>query len=73
MGKQVPNSLIKQIEEDKKNEIQEDSFNNLKNGSEPQQHKIQIPNKFSQQYATYIGVKPRAQASAKIRLGGVFR
>ena len=30
------------------------------------------PNKFSQQYASYIGVKPRAQASARVRLGGVF-
>ena len=30
------------------------------------------PNKFSPQYAAYIGVKPRAQASARVRLGGVF-
>lgn len=32
----------------------------------------QQPNKFSPQYASYIGAKPRAQASARVRLGGVF-
>jgi len=37
------------------------------------QQQQQVPNKFSAQYAAYIGAKPRAQASAKIRLGGVFR
>lgn len=81
MGKQVPDSLIRQIEEDKKKEIHEDLFNNFKNNSQPQQEQQkrvhfaeqQVPNKFSQQYATFIGAKPRAQASAKIRLGGVFR
>lgn len=30
------------------------------------------PNKFSPQYAQYIGAKPRAQASARVGLGGVF-
>jgi Txe/YoeB family toxin of Txe-Axe toxin-antitoxin module len=34
---------------------------------------IQIPpNKFSPQYANYIGAKPRAQASARVGLGGVY-
>ncbi len=84
MGKQVPESLIKQIEEDKKKETKEDLFNNFKSGQEQQkrvhfaeqqqqQQQQQVPNKFSQQYASFIGAKPRAQASAKIRLGGVFR
>ena len=84
MGKQVPESLIKQIEEDKKKEIKEDLFNNFKSGQEQQkrvhfaeqqqqQQQQQVPHKFSQQYASFIGAKPRAQASAKIRLGGVFR
>jgi hypothetical protein len=84
MGKQVPESLIKQIEEDKKKEIKEDLFNNLKSSqednrqkrvhfAEQQQKQQQVPHKFSQQYASFIGAKPRAQASAKIRLGGVFR
>jgi hypothetical protein len=30
------------------------------------------PNKFSHQYAAYVGVKSRAQASARVGLGGVF-
>ena len=98
MGKQVPDSLIRQIEEDKQKEIQADSFNNFTSNSEQgkrvhfqeqqhhqQQHQQQHfqhfqqrqqqqapPNKFSPQYASYINAKPRAQASAKIRLGGVF-
>ena len=99
MGKQVPDSLIRQIEEDKQKEIQADSFNNFTSNSEQgkrvhfqeqqhhqQQHHQQQhfqhfqqrqqqqapPNKFSPQYASYINAKPRAQASAKIRLGGVF-
>jgi hypothetical protein len=94
MGKQVPDSLIRQIQEDKQKEIQEDSFNNFKSNSEQekrvhfadqqrqahfqkqahfqQQQQQRPPNKFSPQYASYIGAKPRAQASANIRLGGVF-
>ena len=94
MGKQVPDSLIRQIEEDKQKEIQTDSFNNFTSNSQQekrvhfqdqqhlqQQHLQQQhfqqkqqppPNKFSPQYASYINAKPRAQASAKIRLGGVF-
>jgi hypothetical protein len=30
------------------------------------------PNKYSPQYAAYVGAKPRAQASARIGLGGAF-
>ena len=30
------------------------------------------PNKYSPQYAAYIGAKPRAQASARIGMGGAF-
>jgi hypothetical protein len=30
------------------------------------------PNKYSPQYAQYIGHRSRAQPSARIRLGGVF-
>ena len=33
----------------------------------------QPPHKYSPQYATYIGAKPRAQPSAKIRLGGAYK
>jgi hypothetical protein len=37
-----------------------------------QQQRQTPPNKFSQEYASYVGQKPRATASAKIRLGGTF-
>ena len=32
----------------------------------------QPPHRYSPQYAAYVGAKPRAQASAKVRLGGVY-
>ena len=93
MGKQVPQTLLKQISEDKIKEIKEDSFNNFTNNTNntnnfsqnnlqnPKppvmyqnyiQPKQQIPHKYSPQYAAYIGAKPRAQASARIKLGGAF-
>ena len=40
-----------------------------------QQHRKNVPaniNKYSPQYAAYIGAKPRAQASARVRLGGAY-
>ena len=104
MGKSVPKELLMQIQEDKRKEIEEDSYNHFGNSAgekdqeeehivpppQPQiyqQHiqnghisKIPVhmqnlrppPNKFSPQYAAYIGAKPRAQASARVGLGGVF-
>ena len=114
MGKQVPPQLLRQIEQDKKTEIDEDVFNKLNqnenenennqetnnlhgcymmNQKQPPQiyqpyiqngHISKIPvhmqrpssrsssNKFSPQYAAYVGLKPRAQASARVGLGGVF-
>jgi hypothetical protein len=36
------------------------------------QRQQQVPHKYSAQYAAYIGAKPRAQASARVGLGGVF-
>jgi hypothetical protein len=89
MGKQIPESLLRQINEDKKKELQEDVFNNfnsntLQNNREiHQRHNPQIqhvkqfqppppPHKYSPQYAAYIGAKPRAQASARIGLGGAY-
>jgi hypothetical protein len=103
MGKQVPEGLIRQIEEDKRKEIEQDEFNNFNsmhhNNHEnddnddnyypqqqqqqyhqqyyqqqqlQQQHQQQVPHKYSPQYAAYVGAKSRAQASARIRLGGVY-
>ena len=112
MGKLIPPEFMKQLEEDKKKDIEEDSFNIFKS-NEPlhqfneehnllnhqnnnqlhhnqlhynQLHHNQsynnfikspikqpiVPNKFSPRYASYIGSKPRAQASARIGMGGSF-
>lgn len=40
----------------------------------PQQYYRQQPppHKYSPEYAAYIGAKSRAQASARIRLGGAY-
>jgi hypothetical protein len=98
MGKTVPPELLRQIAQDKQNEIQEDSYNNFNNISQEQppapptqeqiyraqaqQHILRQqqqqqpmrqqppPHKYSQEYAAYIGAKPRAQASARVGLGG---
>ena len=105
MGKTVPPQLLKQIEEDKKKEIEEDIYNNLNINKSEQvsnsfyqnqqtfkqpiyQNYIQNnqfskmpvnmqkqhhpPHIFSPQYASYIGIKPRAQTSARVHLGGVY-
>jgi hypothetical protein len=84
MGKQIPQTLLQQIEQDKKNEINEDSFNNptqqeqeqvqqrQPNYYRPQLQTPPPPNKYSPQYAAYIGARPRAQASARIGLGGMY-
>ena len=85
MGKQVPQHLLHQIAEGKRSEIEQDSFNNFsRNNQQQMQHNQQQsqmhnqqnrgppPNKYSSQYAYYIGVKPRAQASARIGMGGAF-
>jgi len=112
MGKQVPPELLRQIKQDKRNEIQEDAFNNFNTSNQNENNeeettslqgfhmmnppppvyqpyiqnghisKIPVhmqrpvsrppPNKFSPQYANYVGAKPRAQASARVGLGGVF-
>jgi hypothetical protein len=136
MGKQVPQSLLMEIEESRKKEVKNDAFNNFKNtnvvveDNKQSQHLIQSHqlaqsyqlaqsqhliqshqlaqshqlvqshqlaqsqtpnfynpgypiqnhqqqqniniNKYSPAYAQYIGQKPRAQVSARIRLGGVY-
>ena len=93
MGKQVPETLIRQIEDDKRKEIEDDSYNNFSSEPKPekkvhfaeqhvfrqqqpgqqQQQQQQVPHKFSQQYASYVGAKPRAQASARIGMGGLYK
>ena len=91
MGKPVPETLIRQIEEDKRREVEQDSFNNFtttpaeepinEEHHAPEPVRFQRPyynipppniNKYSPQYAVYIGARPRAQSSARIGLGGAF-
>ena len=85
MGKTVPDNLIKQIENDKRVEVEADTFNrNIIPPQPPKQPQLSqkqpqrqqkpqtIPHKFSPEYAQAVGQKPRAQASARIGLGGVF-
>jgi len=81
MGKQVPQTLLHQISQDKQNEINEDSYNNPSTQKEQQRQPNYYrpslappppPNKYSPQYAGYIGARPRAQASARIGLGGMY-
>jgi hypothetical protein len=112
MGKQVPQSLLQEIANAKKQEIDQDAYNNIGNSglnsdkssdtnssehmnnqqiyqsysqnghlsriptqmANPQQYYRQQPppHKYSPEYAAYIGAKSRAQASARIRLGGAY-
>jgi hypothetical protein len=85
MGKPVPQTLLQQIAEGRKNVVKNDSFNNFHGAPtnnaappRPQQqvthHRAQqqAPHKYSQQYAAYVGAKPRAQASARIGMGGSY-
>ena len=93
MGRTIPPELLRQIAQDKQNEIQQDAYNNFNNTNQeeppapPTQEQIYRaqsqqnvlrqpptrqqppPHKYSQQYAAYVGAKPRAQASAKVGMG----
>ena len=99
MDKQIPESLLKEISDGKKKELEEDSYNNFNKPRQEQEQNINIqgprppvyiqkgqllrllsqqqqqqnpPNKSSPQYAAYVGARPRAQASARIGMGGTF-
>lgn len=76
-GRQVPQELLRQIELEKAKEVANDAYNANIVRPPPTpvapiqvQQSRQIPHKYSQQYAAYVGAKPRAQASARIGMGG---
>jgi hypothetical protein len=85
-GKQVPQELLNQLQKDKINEVRTDIYNQsivqLQQQQQHQQQNLQQqnlqqqqnrpPNKFSAEYARHIGHKPKATASARIHLGGVY-
>uniref|UniRef100_A0A6C0EQX6 Galactosyltransferase C-terminal domain-containing protein n=1 Tax=viral metagenome TaxID=1070528 RepID=A0A6C0EQX6_9ZZZZ len=76
IGKTVPGDLLRQIEQDNIKEIQEDSYNNFNNQYnqqiQTQKYSQQIPHKYSREYATYLGQRPKAQTSARVKLGGAY-
>ena len=107
MGKQVPQTLLQEIENAKNIETQQEPYNSFnspvtnasinaaktpyknqayipnsqighlsKIPNHPQQYYRQPPppppNKYSQQYAAYVGAPVKAQASARIGLGGAY-
>jgi hypothetical protein len=82
-GKQVPQELLNQLQKDKINEVRTDIYNQSivqlqqqqqqpQNLQQQQQQQNRPPNKFSAEYARHIGHKPKATASARIHLGGVY-
>jgi hypothetical protein len=86
-GKQVPQDLLNQIENDKLSEVKNDIYNqtivqntqtHTRPPPPPQHHNQQQirlqppPNKYSPEYARYIGHKPKESSSARIQLGGVY-
>ena len=81
MGKQVPPALLQQIAAAKKEGVEQDVFNSFTPNAPapppqprgpPSQPRGPPPHKYSPQYAAYIGAKPRAQASARVGMGGAF-
>ena len=86
MGKQVPPTLLQQIADAKRAGVEQDVFNSFTPKAPPQPHPPQHPqqqqqhpqprgpppHRYSPQYAAYIGAKPRAQASARVGMGGSF-
>jgi hypothetical protein len=81
MGKQVPPALLQQIAAARKTAVEQDAFNSFTPNAPtpppqprgpPSQPRGPPPHKYSPQYAAYIGAKPRAQASARVGMGGAF-
>ena len=82
-GRPIPPALMQQIAQDKQKDVEEDVFNKSVQVKQMNQQPVQQPypskayrqpppNKYSPQYAGYIGARPRAQISARIGLGGAY-
>ncbi|MFY7729341.1 MAG: galactosyltransferase-related protein [Flavobacterium sp.] len=69
MGKMVSPELSRQLEQDKIDDMREDHYN--KHLIKPM-HVATPTHRYSPQYAQQMGIRPRAQASAKVRMGGVY-
>jgi hypothetical protein len=84
-GSMVPAPLIKQIQQDTMNELNTDAYNKDIVSVQQKSNKTFAPpaygsakgpvkniNIYAPEYAASIGHRPKAQASARIRLGGVY-
>jgi len=70
-GKPIPAQLSHQIKQDAISEVNSDTYNKSI-VRQPHSHPPPPPNKFSSEYASYIGQPPKATCSASIKLGGVI-
>ena len=70
-GRPIPHNLTQELENETKKEANEDVFNkgiNKRNANASNK----INNPFSHGYANSIGHQPKARASARIGMGGLF-
>ena len=70
--KQNNNQQHHQQHNQQHNQQQYQQHNQQQSQMHHQQNRGPPPNKYSPQYAYYIGVKPKSQASARIGMGGAF-
>jgi len=66
------NQQLQNIEENNVHNVQPNNINIQPNNIKIQPNNVPIPHRYSAEYARYIGQKSRAQASVKIKLGGVI-
>ena len=59
MGRKVPSELLRQIEEDKRKEIEEDSFNNFNKNTESENGESKLPNEDLMGYYKYQQIQPQ--------------
>jgi len=71
-GNVIPHHLLKQLKQDTINEVSTDAYNKNIVDVQVKQNPVQIKNIYAPEYAASIGHKPKAQTSARIRLGGVY-
>jgi hypothetical protein len=71
-GTIIPVPLLKQIKQDTINELSTDAYNKNIVNIPVKTNPVPVRNIYAPEYAASIGHKPKAQTSARIRLGGVY-
>jgi hypothetical protein len=61
MGRSVPPELLRQIEEDKRKEIEEDSYNNFNKNTESENEESELPNEDLMGYYKYQQIQQQQQ------------